>query len=216
PERAPARDRADRHLARLRRRRSHLHRGGVLVAGYRPGHLRRAAERRCARPAGHLPDHVRRRDRAQPHRRPRDHRPRSEGTRNLMAVSSETVAQLLGAERNPLARRLASLGRAVRFIGRRPTGMFGLITIGIAVGMALFGPALAPQNPLSSSSLDFAHRMQGPSSAHWLGTDEWGRDLLSQFLLGARVTLIVGVVAGLAAAGIGAVVGICAGYFGGW
>jgi oligopeptide/dipeptide ABC transporter ATP-binding protein len=82
--------------------------------------------------------------------------------------------------------------------------------------MALFGPALAPQNPLSSSSLDFAHRMQGPSSAHWLGTDEWGRDLLSQFLLGARVTLIVGVVAGLAAAGVGAVVGICAGYFGGW
>jgi peptide/nickel transport system permease protein len=128
-----------------------------------------------------------------------------------MAVSSETVAQLLGAERNPLVRRLANLGRAVRLIGHRPTGMFGLITIGIAVTMALFGPALAPQNPLSTSSLDFAQRMQGPSSAHWLGTDEWGRDLLSQFLLGARVSLIVGVVAGLASAGIGAVVGIVAG-----
>ena len=49
-----------------------------------------------------------------------------------MAVSSETVAQLLGAERNPLVRRLANLGRAVRSIGHRPTGQFGLITIGIA------------------------------------------------------------------------------------
>jgi peptide/nickel transport system permease protein len=133
-----------------------------------------------------------------------------------MAVSSETVTQLLGAERNPLGRRLAGLGRAVRFIGRRPTGMFGLITIGVAVALALFGPSLAPQNPLSSSSLDFSHRLQGPSSAHWLGTDEWGRDLLSQLLVGARVSLIVGVVAGFAAAGLGAVVGICAGFFGGW
>ena len=67
--------------------------------------------------------------------------------------------------------------------------------------MALLGPALAPQDPLATSSFDFAHRMQGPSSAHWLGTDESGRDLLSQFLLGARVSLIVGLVAGLASAG---------------
>ena len=49
-----------------------------------------------------------------------------------------------------------------------------------------------------------------------MGTDESGRDLLSQFLLGARVSLIVGLAAGLASAIIGAVVGICAGYFGGW
>ena len=100
-------------------------------------------------------------------------------------------------------------------VGTAPRA-FGLITIAIVVAMALFGPALAPQDPLATSSFDFAHRMQAPSSAHWLGTDESGRDLFSQFLLGARVSLIVGLVAGLASAGIGAVVGICAGYFGGW
>ena len=133
-----------------------------------------------------------------------------------MAVSSETVAQLLGSERGPFARRLLGAVRAVRAVGRRPLGAFGLITIAIVVAMALLGPALAPQDPLATSSFDFANRMQPPSSAHWLGTDESGRDLFSQFLLGARVSLIVGLVAGLASAGIGAVVGICAGYFGGW
>jgi peptide/nickel transport system permease protein len=133
-----------------------------------------------------------------------------------MAVSSETVALLLGSERNPLARSLLRGARAVRSISSRPLGSFGLITIAVVVLMALVGGALAPQNPLSTGSFEFAHRMQGPNSAHWLGTDESGRDLFSQFLLGARISLIVGLVAGTASALIGAIVGICAGYFGGW
>jgi peptide/nickel transport system permease protein len=133
-----------------------------------------------------------------------------------MAVSSETVALLLGAERNPLARWLRGGVRAVRFVARRPLGAFGLVTVALVVLMAVLGSTLAPQNPLSTDSFDFANRMQGPSAAHWLGTDESGRDLFSQFLLGARVPLIVGLAAGIASAVIGAVVGICAGYFGGW
>jgi peptide/nickel transport system permease protein len=133
-----------------------------------------------------------------------------------MAVSSETVARLLGAERNPLMRGLAAAVRTVRFIGGRPLGAFGLITIAMVVLMALFGTVFASQDPLASGSFDFAHRMESPSGAHWLGTDESGRDLLSQFLLGARVSLIVGLAAGTASAVIGAIVGICAGYFGGW
>ena len=132
-----------------------------------------------------------------------------------MAVSSETVARLLGTERHPFLRSFGSVVSAVREVGRRPLGAFGLITIFIVLLMALFGPLMAPQDPLSSSSFDFAHRMAGPSGAHWMGTDESGRDLFSQFLLGARVSLIVGLAAGLASCFIGAVVGICAGYFGG-
>jgi peptide/nickel transport system permease protein len=133
-----------------------------------------------------------------------------------MPVSSETVALLLGADRNPFSRSLRGAVRSVRLIGSRPLGALGLVTIAIVVLMALLGGALAPQNPLSTGSFDFAHRMQGPTGAHWLGTDESGRDLLSQFLLGARVSLIVGLAAGIASAVIGTVVGICAGYFGGW
>jgi peptide/nickel transport system permease protein len=133
-----------------------------------------------------------------------------------MAVSSETVALLLGSERNAMARGLVAAVRAVRAIGRRPLGGFGLTTIAVVVLMALLGGSLAPQDPLSTASFDFAHRMQGPSTGHWLGTDESGRDLLSQFLLGARISLIVGLAAGIASALIGAIAGICAGYFGGW
>jgi peptide/nickel transport system permease protein len=133
-----------------------------------------------------------------------------------MAVSSETVARLLGSEHNAVVRGLVATVRTLRAIGRRPIGMFGLVTIAIVVLMAIFGGLLAPQDPLASGSFDFAHRMEGPSSAHWLGTDESGRDLLSQFLLGSRISLIVGLAAGLASAVIGAIVGICAGYFGGW
>jgi peptide/nickel transport system permease protein len=132
-----------------------------------------------------------------------------------MAVSSETVARLLGTEHHPIMRSLRSVVSAVRAVGRRPLGAFGLVTIAIVVLMAVLGPFLAPQDPLASSSFDFAHRMQGPSGAHWMGTDESGRDLLSQFLLGSRISLIVGLTAGLASCFIGAVVGICAGYFGG-
>ncbi len=133
-----------------------------------------------------------------------------------MPVSSETVASLLGHERNAFARALLSLVRVVRFVGRRPLGAFGLAVIALVVLMAIFGSVIAPQDPLSTSSFEFTHRLQGPSSSHWLGTDESGRDLFSQFLLGARVSLIVGLVAGLASAMVGAIVGICAGYFGGW
>ncbi|MDX6596519.1 MAG: peptide/nickel transport system permease protein [Gaiellales bacterium] len=133
-----------------------------------------------------------------------------------MAVSPETVARLLGAERNPLGRSVWATSRMLRAIGRRPIGAFGLVTIAIVVLMAVLGPLLAPQEPLSSGSFDFAQRMQGPSGSHWLGTDESGRDLLSQFLIGARVSLVVGVVAGIASAVFGAIVGIFAGYFGGW
>jgi peptide/nickel transport system permease protein len=130
-----------------------------------------------------------------------------------MPVSTETVALLLGAERNPLGRRLRGGVHAVREIGRRPLGAFALVAIALFVLVGVLGGTLEPQNP---HGFDFAHRLQGPSGAHWLGTDESGGDLLSQLLLGARVPLIVGLAAGIASSAIGSVVGICAGYFGGW
>ena len=133
-----------------------------------------------------------------------------------MPASSETVAGLLGHERSAFARSLLGAGRVVRLVAQRPLGAFGLTIIGLAVVGAIIGPHITPQNPHATSSFDFTHRLQAPSTSHWMGTDESGRDVLSQFLLGARVSLIVGLTVGIASAIVGAVVGICAGYFGGW
>ena len=88
----------------------------------------------------------------------------------------------------------------------------GAILIVLFVVMAIFAPWLAPQNP---ASIDLAHRLQSPSTAHWFGTDELGRDILSRIIYGSRISLLVGacVVAGSLLGGL--VVGCIAGYYGG-
>ena len=77
---------------------------------------------------------------------------------------------------------------------------------------AAFGPALAPYSPIDMLTLP----RQAPSAEHWFGTDEIGRDIFSRLLISARVAIVVGFVAvaiGLVAGGI---MGVIAGYFGGW
>jgi peptide/nickel transport system permease protein len=78
---------------------------------------------------------------------------------------------------------------------------------------ALFAPWLAPHDP---AQLDLTGRLMGPSAAHWFGTDELGRDILSRVLFGARISLLVAVsVVGLSGS-IGLVAGTIAGFYGGW
>ena len=85
--------------------------------------------------------------------------------------------------------------------------------------MALFAPALAPQDPLAgslSTRLTPPAWIQGGSTAHLLGTDLLGRDLLSRLLHGARISLVVCAIVITIAGGIGSTLGILAGYLGGW
>jgi peptide/nickel transport system permease protein len=91
-------------------------------------------------------------------------------------------------------------------------GRFGLGVLGLFVFLALFGSALAPDNP-DASSLDILAK---PSAEHWLGTTEQGSDVFSQVLAGARVSIIVGFAAAAISALLGAFVGLLGGYFGGW
>lgn len=77
---------------------------------------------------------------------------------------------------------------------------------------AVFAPLVAPVDPLALST----DILQPPSAAHWLGTDDLGRDVLSQMLYGARVSLIIGVAAALATTLLGTLIGGIAGYWGGW
>jgi peptide/nickel transport system permease protein len=91
-------------------------------------------------------------------------------------------------------------------------GRIGLGVLGVFVFVAVFGSAIAPDNP-DASSLDILGK---PSTDHWLGTTEQGSDVFSQLLVGARVSIVVGFAAAAISAVLGAAVGLLGGYFGGW
>jgi peptide/nickel transport system permease protein len=83
------------------------------------------------------------------------------------------------------------------------------------LAVLLLGAALAPVlAPYAMDALDLANRRAAPSAAHWFGTDELGRDLLTRVLYGARVSLAIGLVSALVSAAVGAAVGAVAGYAG--
>lgn len=87
----------------------------------------------------------------------------------------------------------------------------------VLLGLLLLGAMLAPLlAPYAMDALDLANRRAAPSSRHWFGTDELGRDLLTRVLFGARVSLAIGLVSALVSAAIGAAVGAVAGYAGRW
>jgi peptide/nickel transport system permease protein len=90
-------------------------------------------------------------------------------------------------------------------------GRISLIVLGLFIFIAIFGKLLAPYDPYASSTDVLAP----PSSEHWLGTTEVGSDVLSQVLVGARVSMIVGFSAAVISAVVGAFVGLVGGYFGG-
>jgi peptide/nickel transport system permease protein len=90
--------------------------------------------------------------------------------------------------------------------------------IGLAITLALLATAAVsvvytPRDPLEMS---IAGRLQGPSAAHPLGTDQFGRDLLSRIMQGAITSILVGVIAVGIGMAIGVVFGVLSGYFGGW
>jgi peptide/nickel transport system permease protein len=82
----------------------------------------------------------------------------------------------------------------------------------LLAAIAIFAPAIAPYDPLTQSVLNA--NLQ-PTAAHWLGTDQFGRDVLSRIIFGARSSLLLGVISPAIAAITGSILGITAGYFGG-
>lgn len=89
----------------------------------------------------------------------------------------------------------------------------GLLFLTTLVVASLLAPYLAP---FAADALDLANRRAAPSLLHWFGTDELGRDVLTRVLVGARVSLAIGVLSALMSAAIGVAVGAVAGYAGRW
>lgn len=91
--------------------------------------------------------------------------------------------------------------------------VFSVFIIVIFFFVAIFANWIAPRSP---NALDLRSTLSPPTRAHLLGTDELGRDLLSRIIFGARISLLVGIVAVAAAGIVGMGLGLVAGYFGGW
>jgi peptide/nickel transport system permease protein len=116
----------------------------------------------------------------------------------------------------PQSRRQAALGRAYAgwlAFARNRLALLGLLLVAALVLVAVLAPWIAPYPPTIG---ELADRLQPPSAAHWLGTDDQGRDILSRLLHGSRITLFVVVLVAVLAAPIGLLVGTAAGYAGGW
>ena len=96
---------------------------------------------------------------------------------------------------------------------KRPTSVFGGVVLLVIAALALLAPWVAPFDPLATS---WSLVRQAPSAAHWFGTDEVGRDLLSRVIWGGRASLAAGVIAVSIAVGVGVPLGMLAGYLGGW
>jgi len=106
----------------------------------------------------------------------------------------------------PFGRRLAGNAR------HNPLAAIGVVMVVIFVLFALFAPWIAPQDP---AAIDLPSRLDSASRAHWLGTDELGRDMLSRVIYGARISMLVGGGVVLTSLALGLVIGSIAGYYGG-
>ena len=100
---------------------------------------------------------------------------------------------------------------AMRRLRRQPLSMFAAAIVAILILTAIFGSMLTPYDP---NAIDMANRFAPPSLAHLFGTDDFGRDILSRVMVGARVSLMVGIIAVSISAVIGTFFGILAGYTG--
>jgi peptide/nickel transport system permease protein len=100
-----------------------------------------------------------------------------------------------------------------QFLSQNGPGRWGFALTVLLVFLAVAAPWISPYDPTAQ---DLPIRLLGPSPAHWMGTDQLGRDVLSRILFGARVSLTVSISVVLGAGIIGLTIGSLAGYFGGW
>ncbi len=122
------------------------------------------------------------------------------------ALATPTISRAVAAPQSPA--RLA-----LRRFVHRPVAVGGLAVIVLFIVVAILAPLIAPYDPIATS---WSAIRKAPSMAHWMGTDENGRDVLTRVIFGARASLLAGVVSVLIAAGIGVPAGLLAGFAEGW
>ncbi len=128
-----------------------------------------------------------------------------------------TALRVWLSDPNPSSRRQARLGQmwlAWLRIRRNRLAMAGLLIVGLLLVVAAFAPWIAPHDPLAQ---DLSRRLLPPGTpGNLLGTDDFGRDILSRIIHGARITLYIIALVAVTAPVLGLLIGTVAGYFGGW
>jgi peptide/nickel transport system permease protein len=126
-----------------------------------------------------------------------------------MATSIELTQPAAAAD---LAPRLTALEEVVGFVRKKPLGAAGALIILGMLAAALFAAALTPYDPYRA---DYTAQFARPNAEHWFGTDEFGRDVLTRVLYGARIALFVGFAASLTGCTIGGLLGAVSAFLGG-
>lgn len=104
------------------------------------------------------------------------------------------------------------LGRSVRAFFRNKVAVVGLIIVSVMIFCALFGPAIAPYAPNTTAVRE---RLQPPSSTHFMGTDDYGRDIFTRLLYGAGLSLQIAVISLTISVSLGVTLGLISGWYGG-
>ena len=126
-----------------------------------------------------------------------------------MAIGSpvEAVTDITDA-----APRRPWLAAVLEFCRKRPLGALGAAVVAINIVVGLGANVIAPYDPLAT---DYGAMLARPSMAHWLGTDAFGRDVLSRIIYGSRTAMLVGFACAFLGATAGAVIGVASAYFAG-
>ena len=112
-----------------------------------------------------------------------------------------------------MTKRFRVKSRRVRAFLKNRTAVIGGVVAGLVVLAAVCAPLVAPADPLAQ---DVYAKLSPPSNTHLLGADDFGRDVLSRIIYGARISLTVGILSVLLGMSVGTFLGLAAGYFRGW
>jgi len=119
-----------------------------------------------------------------------------------MSTAATTINYKVPGRRHPV----------LLFVTQQPLGAAGLVVIVLMGVCAAFAQWVAPYDPLT---VDYGAMLARPSAEHWLGTDSFGRDVMSRIIYGARTALAIGFIASFIGCTAGAIVGVVSAYFGG-
>ena len=108
---------------------------------------------------------------------------------------------------------IQALRHARYVLTENPVTLGAFVLLLAFVTLAVLGPTLAPHDPLASNA---ARKLEAPSRAHWFGTDQVGRDILSRVMVATRLDFAISLSAVALSFALGSVAGACAGFFGGW